>query len=210
MKRVEQFWDDKPGPYFLVLVNRQINGELHQNGGSAHLNSFQLQLKGNESDSALDHLITHEYIHHWNGWIIKGPPVQDEKDHLDIHWFIEGFTDYLAFSLTNTRPAEKSWQNIPLWELKRNYLNNHNYFDVPYAQGRKIAAEFEREIRASGRSLRDFMLDLLQRSKRDPNFYITRDSFLQVMCEGGYFNCDRARNIIERYVVQGQQFKSQA
>ncbi len=211
MRLVEEFWQDKPGSYFLVLVNQQITEEPYQNGGSAHLNSFQLQLKGNETDEALKHLIAHEYIHHWVGGTIKPLPVENELEHLDICWFIEGFTDYLAFKLTGIQPVEKSWENLSLLELKRNYKNNHTYFDIPYAQGRKIAAAFENKIKAySGKTFRDFMIDLLRRAKNNPDFYITRESFLRVMCEGGYFDCTRAKRMLDRYVIQGEQFKSQA
>ncbi len=215
MKRVEEFWDDRPGPYFLVLVHQKSVTEPNGYGGTAHKNSFQLQLKGDESEAALNHLISHEYIHHWIAFTIKGPPVQDERDHLDIRWFIEGFTDYLAYDLSKAPVPEQSKQcpeslcpskNDPLWVLK-NFYKDRNYFQIPYYYGRRLAAEFEARIRLypnSGKTLQDFMHDLLARSKRDPRFYITQNTFLQTICEGQYMDCNEAKDLINRYVILGE------
>ncbi len=201
--RVRKFWNAQPIPEYYFVSIRVINSESL--GGTAHFQSFQLNLPSKqESDLRLDYLITHEYFHHWNGLKINLVPSSDTVD-LDVWWFVEGFTDYYAYKLSELEPVEnKDFKNVKLEELKRNYRHNHTYPGIPYVQGRHIANKFEDQISrySSGKELKHVMHEIIQRSQ-DPNFYLTRENILKVLCEGQYMSCAGAHAILKDYVEQG-------
>lgn len=208
MEQVRSFWNDaKPEPHYFVSI-RGTDSKKH--GGTAQFQSFQLDLARDQmKDHKLDRLITHEYFHHWNGLKINQVPSNDPTAHLDIWWFIEGFTDYFAYKLTS--PADllsnMCFKNVSLFELKRNYGNNHTYYDIPYIQGRKIALLFDSAISTHSDkrfSLKNVMHEIIKRSE-NPSFLLTQNNFLKVICEGNYMPCSTARNLLQSYVIAGTQ-----
>ena len=205
MKLVEGFWKTEPETNYFVSI-RSISDQKH--GGTAQFRSFQLQLSPNQQMGyELNRLIAHEYFHHWNGLKIKPHP---QQNNLDISWFLEGFTDYYAYLLTAPDIASyqqsfhvKNFKNIGLAELKRNSLNNSDYFHVPYVQGRRIAAWLDKKINQhSGKRLEQVMHELLKQAQ-DPSFFISQKSFLNTLCRGNYMSCAQAEELLQTYVLEG-------
>lgn len=213
MKRVENFWNAKADDYYFISIRSENTANF---GGTAQFQSFQLQLSTEQQEGyVLDRLITHEYFHHWNGLKITHKPNQAPLEHLDVWWFIEGFTDYYAYLLSapDTKSYKESFtepkfRNIALQELKRNYETNKNYFHVPYIQGRRVALDLDKKIdrHSKGRlRLKDLMHDLLKRSQ-DSSFFITQENFLKAICEGNYMPCSTGERILQEYIINDKQF----
>ncbi|MEI6791332.1 MAG: hypothetical protein WCK42_09150, partial [Myxococcaceae bacterium] len=208
MKRVENFWNAKADDYYFISIRSENTANF---GGTAQFQSFQLQLSTEQQEGyVLDRLITHEYFHHWNGLKITHKPNQAPLEHLDVWWFIEGFTDYYAYLLSapDTKSyresfAEAKFKNIALKEFKRNYETNTDYFQVPYVQGRRLAAWLDKKIeKYSGNRLKNVMHELLKKSE-DASFFITQENFLKIICDGNYMNCEEAKRLLKTYVIDG-------
>ncbi|MES2504332.1 MAG: M1 family aminopeptidase [Myxococcota bacterium] len=203
MVKVKDFWGelDDAKEYYFVLIH-PANGNEH--GGTAQFQSFQLALADftpSDASKELDHLIAHEYFHQWNGIKIN-VPVSTQHE---VRWFVEGFTDYFAFSISgHTANFSNRFENVSL----KNYVSDmKTHFDVPYIQGRKIAADMDKAIQNySSRKLEHLMRHIVRRSQADPLFYLTQASILGVICEGNYMNCDQAHQLIENHVNLGHPF----
>lgn len=201
MRKVLQFWGSDPEPYYFVSV-RATNNKQH--GGTAQFQSFQLDLSAaQQKNLELDRLITHEFFHDWNGLKINHLPSTDPLSHLDVWWFVEGFTDYYAYLLTKAPDTQQS-NNVTLVELKRNYRFNQTYQKIPYVQGRQIARDLDAKIKNhSNQELKHVMHEIIRRSEQDPLFYLTRDNILKVICESNYMPCSEATAILHSYIDLG-------
>lgn len=204
MKKVLDFWKEPPKPYYLAIFHSS-NNRLSQ-GGSAHLKAFEIVIPSTQKpDRALDILITHEYFHHWNGHQINLEKSEIYLDHVDILWFLEGFTDYYAFVLNNDwAPIETA--NTSLYQLKQDYTQNRAAKQLPYTQGRFIAYELDRRILSysgGSRSLQNLMHEIIMRSRENSEYYLTGENILEAICEGQYMDCQEARNLIQKYAISG-------
>ncbi|MEI6804882.1 MAG: hypothetical protein WCK49_00055 [Myxococcaceae bacterium] len=203
MERVLEFWDSEPDEHYFIALSSKKDTAF---GGTAHLRSFQINLPEDLKPYQLDHLITHEYFHNWNGLRINQLPSVN-NDHLDVWWFVEGFTDYYAY-LLNKIPDTEVFQNIGLAELKQKYSDTDDtYSKIPYIQGRRIAGKLDGKIRThSGKELKHVMHEIIKLSEKNPNYYLTRENILGVICIGGYMSCTEATEILRNHVDLGMSF----
>jgi predicted metalloprotease with PDZ domain len=176
-----QFWRDKPMPYFLVTL-APFDRRTGDNDGSGFTTAYMLFLSHEDiMDAERLQLMAHEMFHHWNPMSMGTLGTDDVAK-----WFSEGFTVYYS-GVIPLRSGITSYPDyvkyLNLW-LRRYQLSpfrqmseaawkssSHSSgegYSLPYERGAAIALWADAAIRARSngkRSLDNVMFDLVRESK---------------------------------------------
>ena len=176
-----QFWRDKPMPYFLVTL-APFDRRTGDNDGSGFTNAYMLFLSHEDTmDAQRLQLMAHEMFHHWNPMSMGTLGTDDVAQ-----WFSEGFTVYYAdviplrsgiTSYSDYLHSLNDWlrhyQLSPLRNMNEADWKSASYssgegYSLPYKRGAAIALWADAAIRArsSGKSsLDNVMFDLVRQSE---------------------------------------------
>ncbi|MBH1989404.1 MAG: hypothetical protein I8H72_05230 [Myxococcaceae bacterium] len=210
MRRVAEWWDEPLKPYHLAVMHAIESETSEQEGGSAHLNAFQIRIiRDRALDSRFDALVTHEYFHQWNGLQINEPVYLDRQDAIDNRWFVEGLTEYFAHQISkNDFKPDPLEPNMPLAKLKYLFNTSNQFQTFPYRQGARIALILEQWIQFYNpqNSLKTLMKEIIRRSRTDPDFTLTNPNIARALCESKLLECLDADLFIQDFIFEGRSF----
>lgn len=178
-------------------------------GGTGLTNSFATFIASDlPVEGRLEHLLTHELFHTWNGRRIQ----RQEPEEL-VYWFSEGFTDYYANLLSfraglQTFPEYvaqydsilrqyylSSARNAPNEAVKNAFWSDRAIERLPYQKGDILAHEWSLRIREA----------TTEKSGRKPASFddVMRDLFHAAMTQHAVVSASEIDTLVRPYLADG-------
>ncbi len=214
------FWNDHDFPHYLIVL-LPSNRDQYINA-VASLNAFFVNFPDYSCTSedqceSLSHVLSHEHFHTWNPYKM----FNGNADINDLSWFMEGFTDYYAFTL-NCRaqlldPAgfideindhlykyhTSRYRNVDNELLKKERWTNAVIQELPYQRGCLLALLWDYKIKqktVGKHSLDDVMRNLFARVQNTSQSISISDIEESV---GEYLGAE-ASSDLQKYIHDGE------
>jgi predicted metalloprotease with PDZ domain len=180
------------------------------------MKDYSLSKNQKEGLNWLKKIISHEHFHIWNGMKISFEPTEDY-----VRWFMEGFTEYYAFTLNlranlmDTSEYLEKFNSIILQyssspvrnatdkEVQELFWENGDIQRLPYTKGCLLALYWDWKIRSQTLgtlSLDDVMRNLLKEMQKREHLPFSQKE-LQIFLGQQIDNADQD---IEKYIINGE------
>ncbi|WP_316829709.1 hypothetical protein [Pedobacter aquatilis] len=216
--RAYDFWqDDKSGPYFLFSAPFYTPEQKTNSGYAAGKHGFVMIYQGKYTLNNTM-IVAHETSHRWIGGELR------ITEHGDKYtWFSEGVNDYITYFLlagsaminkeefvseANKNRFEALYKNpvnaLPADSISKHFWDGYDYIQLSYQRGFLYGFVLDNQIRIASKgkkTMRDFLLLLLEKQRLSRNKEITYNDFIEV---GSYFIPKEIfKKDVEEHMIKG-------
>lgn len=181
------FQSEREPPFLVTLIDLEPVGGAISVGGTGLINSFAAFATQGSELTDFEHLLVHEYLHHWFPAKLAAMPYENENA---FYWFSEGFTDYVTWIarlksglidfprfVAQLNETLDAYDDSPVREAPNEQIAHDFWRDpyskaMPYVRGRLFAFHLDAALRAEsgGRvQLIDALLAMYERRQRHPS-----------------------------------------
>jgi len=182
VQEARSFWNDPEQYNYLVTILSVDDNYAYLSEG--RVNSFSLFMGLKKGiDYNVKKMIAHEVFKNW-----LGRTIQPEEPKEIVSWFFSGFGEYYArlmllragkinleeyvdsYNSILEKYAKSPYRNESSTQMNQNYISNSDFASLQYYKGDIIAHNLNSAIfnfTSGGKNLDDFMLDLLDRTKKE-------------------------------------------